>query len=446
MSEQALDLKRTWQIVRRHWLIVGAVAVVGLGGGCAYAVVRPPLLSSTALVRTASPQSAFSANNADTLVVVASSDPVLRLAVPDIHPRVSAQTLQNRLQIRSLTSGILSIRAQGRTAAQSRESANAVANGFVEYVTNPKSLSGSIRALVLQPASTATGRSLVASLALFGGIGLLLGALLGVIGVLAVSRRDRRLRQRDEIADSIGIPVLASVPVAHPTDAAGWVKLLTEYQPAVVDAWRLRGALDYLGVDDPGSIVVGQSEGISLAVISLRSDPGALALGPQLAVFAASLGISTHLIIGPQQDPEPTATLRAACAGMAATEAQWSQYLQVTVRDEDSSREQPAAALSVIITVVDERAPRVADRMRTTAAVLGVSAGVATAEDLARVAVSAADRGRRIGGILVANPDMNDQTTGRLPHLARSPARRTPTRLNGIPTETRQWMTQSERP
>ena len=46
---------------------------------------------------------------------------------------------------------------------------------------------------------------------------------------------------------------------------------------------------------------------LSLAVLSLSSDPDALALGPQLAVFAAAQGIPTSLVIGPQQDAAATA-------------------------------------------------------------------------------------------------------------------------------------------
>jgi capsular polysaccharide biosynthesis protein len=446
MSEQALDLKRSLQIVRRHWRVVSAIAVLGLAAGGAYAALNPPALSSTALVRIASPSSAYSANGAPTLVVIATSSPVLSLARPGIRPPVSEQTLQNELQVKSLTSGILSIRAQGRTAAQAVDTANAVAKGFVEYITSPKSLSGRTGALVLQPASTATGRPLAASVAIFGVIGLLLGAMLGAIGVLAVSRRDRRLRQRDEIADSIGIPVLASIPVGHPADAAGWVNLLTGYEPTAVDAWRLRSALDYLGVGDSDSVDMGRGETISLAILSLRSDPGALALGPQLAVFAASLGIRTHLMIGPQQDPDATATLRAACTGMAQAESRLSRYLQVTVMDQENAHDQSAAALTVILSVVDEKTPQLADWMRTTVAVLGVSAGAATADELARAAASAAGSGCQIAGILLADPDSTDHSTGRLPQLARPTTRRAPMHLTGIPTETRQWMTQTRQP
>jgi capsular polysaccharide biosynthesis protein len=448
MSEQALDLKRSLQIVRRHWLAVSIAAVVGLGGGGAYAALQTPTVSSTAQVRIASSGGSSgntAANSAATQVVIADSDPVLRRALPHIKPPVSQTKLQKLLDVRSPAPSIISIRAVGRTATEAERTANAVALAYTGYVNSPESLSGSLRAILFQPASTATGRPLAVSIAIFGVIGLLLGAILGAIGALAVSRRDRRLLLRDEIADSLGIPVLASIPVGHPSDAGGWVKLLTEYEPTAVDAWRLRGALHYLGLEDAGSVRVGHGEAVSLAVLSLRSDPGALALGPQLAVFAASLGIRTQLMVGPQQDPNATATLRAACSGMAAVKSRWSRFLQVTVRDEGSTRDLPTAALTVLVAVVDEESPRIVDRMRTHMAVLGVSAGAATAEDLARVAVSAADNGRQIAGILVADPDPADTTTGRAPQSTRTTARRAPTHLTGIPTETRQWMTQTRR-
>ena len=77
------------------------------------------------------------------------------------------------------------------------------------------------------------------------------------------------------------------------------------------------------------------------------------------------------------------------------------------------------------------------DSVRVTATMLGVTAGTATADQLARIAVSAAGDGREITGILVANPDSADQTTGRMPQLARPSHRRVPTRMTGITTEIR---------
>ena len=167
MSEQPLDLKRSSRLVRQHWRAVCAIAALGLVAGVVYTELKPPVLTSTALVRIASPQAAYSAGGATALVAIASSDPVLSLAQPHIQPLVTKQTLQNELAVNSPTPGILAIGAQGQTADQAKDTANAVAKAFVEYVTSPKSPSGSTGALMLQPASTATGRPLAVAIAHF---------------------------------------------------------------------------------------------------------------------------------------------------------------------------------------------------------------------------------------------------------------------------------------
>ena len=50
MSQQALDLRRSVQIVRRHRILVASAAVLGILAGGAYAKLNPPMLTSTALV------------------------------------------------------------------------------------------------------------------------------------------------------------------------------------------------------------------------------------------------------------------------------------------------------------------------------------------------------------------------------------------------------------
>jgi hypothetical protein len=95
------------------------------------------------------------------------------------------------------------------------------------------------------------------------------------------------------------------------------------------------------------------------------------------------------------------------------------------------------ATLAVVVAVVDGKNPQMPDTMHATSTVLGVSAGAATADQLARVAVNAASDGREITGILVADPDSADATTGRLPQLGRRGHRRMPTRMTGITTEIR---------
>jgi capsular polysaccharide biosynthesis protein len=426
MIQEPLDFKKALQLVRRRKIIVGVVAVLGLLAGAAFAVLRPPMLTSEAwVVLTPSTHG----GGIGTQVVIAGSDPVLTGALQSVHPPTSLRALQEKIQVQRRTATIIAISAQGKTAAQAQDTANAVAQSYVDYVGNRENLpDGPIQARILQPATTAIGTNQSSRVAGLSLLGALLGAVIAAVAVLAVSHRDRRLRERDEIADSIGVPVLASISVDHPSDAADWRKLLADYAPGAVDALRLRKALQYLGIGDLNPNSHKRGSGFSVAIISLSFDRRALALGPQMAVFAASRGIPTALVVGPQQDVNATATLRIACAAPAPAT---SSHLRVIVRDHDDTVGEPDATLTVVVAVVDGQAPLVADMIRTNATVLGVSAGVATAEQLARVAASAAVSGHDVTGVLVADPDPADATTGRLPQFSRPPRRKWPTRMTG---------------
>jgi capsular polysaccharide biosynthesis protein len=433
MSQQALDLRRSVQIVRRHRRIFAAIVVFGLLIGAAYAVLKPPVFTSSALVvlpaAAAQDEQVAAAGSGDTSdsyiatqVVIADSDSVLAGALPHVGAAVSLPSLQNDVQVKSLTGSILSISATGGTAERAEATANAVANSYIAYVSSASSPVGRVPATVLESATNATGEKLPEQIAIFGVLGALAGLLVGFVVSLAIGRGDRRLTERGAIANSIGAPVLASIPVSHPSDAASWAKLLAEYEPGVVNAWVLSQTLQQFGVAD------NDASGPSLTVLSLSCDPGALALGPQIAAFAASRGIPTALVIGPQQDVNTTATLRTACAAPLESVAQGRKPLQCVVCD-DADPGLTHAAFVVVVVVVDDKAPLVPDTVPTTTTVLGVSAGAATAEQLARAATAAAAGGREIFGILVANPDAGDQTTGRIPRLTPPPRRSQPTRV-----------------
>ena len=445
MSQQALDLRRSVQIVRRRKLLMGIMVALGLLVGGAYAVLHPPMVTSTALVvlpqsGQAEPNGAAAAANGvpdpytATQEVIAKSSPVLLGALPDIRPAMSISELRDAVQVGSLTPYVISVGVKGKAAADATANANAVAKSYIRYIGSASSPGGKVPAQLLQPATSATGSDPIKQIIIYALVGAICGALIGAIIALAISRSDRRLRERDEIADSIGVPVLASFPVDHPADPKGWTKLLEDYKPGALHALQLRRAIQQLEMA-AADVGVTSQNGWSVTVLSLSTDPRALALGPQLAIFAASQGIPTALVIGPQQDATVTATLRTACAAPPAS-SQRPMHLRVLVTDSDVEVPQDAE-LTVVVTVVDSRSPHVPDTIRTTAAVLGVSAGAATADQLARVAVSAASNGREITGILVADPDSDDATTGRMPQLGRRGQHKMPTRMNGIATETR---------
>lgn len=412
MSEQARDLRSAVRIAARRKIIVGIFVALGLLAGVGYAMLRKPMFVSSAVV-VVSP----SVRDSATQVVIADSTPVLEWALKNVDRGMPLGTLRSRLQVKSLTFNAFSISFLGTTAVQAESTANAIAASYVKYISSGKVPGPVVQAQVLERASRATSTSLPIRLATGGGTGFLLGLILGVIAALAVDRSDKRLRDRDQISESVGLPVLASIWVPHPSSAAGWSELLASYEPGAVEAWRLRKALQLLSLAD------GDVRGSCIGVLSLSCDRKALALGPQLAAFAASLGTPTALVIGPQQDAKITATLRSACAAQTSR----SGMLRLIVSDQADAGRLPGATLTIAVCVVDGDSPKVAQTMRTTTTVLGVSAGAVTAEQLARVASSAAEADRSIVGILVADPDQGDQTTGQIP-LARPAQRRMPTR------------------
>jgi capsular polysaccharide biosynthesis protein len=424
-----VDFRRFVQAIRQYKAVVALTVLLGVAAGIGYTLARPPLMTSSALVELPS------SKMIQTEVLIAKTPAVLVQALPKIHPAVTLAELQKRVQVSNVTSNVLQITGSGSSAGQAEGMANAVARSYLQYIDSASSPGGKVAGSMLEPASIATGKVLTTRI-LIGLLGLVIGLLVGAIIAVAISRSDRRLRERDDIADAVGIPVLASIPVRHPSDTAGWIKLLDSYEPEVVHAWSLRKALRQLGLTDFRGT---SSAGASLTVFTLSSDRGALALGPQLAAFAASLGIPTSLVIGPQQDHNVTATLVAACRLTATTPTGRRFNMKVIAGEEAEGARPLPAGLTVVVSVVDGRTPQVEPgTMRTTVSVLGVSSGKITAEQLARVAVSTAHDGRDIAAIVVADPDPTDITTGRLPQPARAARRRLPAHVTGITTETRQ--------
>jgi hypothetical protein len=309
--------------------------------------------------------------------------------------------------------------------------ANAVARSYVAYAGQQNnSAAGPVPAELFLPATSVSGSPLFWRLFYAAGAGVLFGLIVGLIAAMAAGRGRPRLRERDEIADSIGVPVAASIRVSHPVKAADWTQLLDAYEPEAGDAWRLGKLLRGLADADFAA-----GEGTSVAILSLAEDRKALALGPQLATFAARQGLPATLVLDSRADVKSAAALREACA--SAPDSCEPGRPKVAVLDPDEGA-LPASGLVIVAAVVDGRTPRVASTVRASATVLGVSSGAVSAQQLARVAASATGDGREITGILVADPDPDDPTTGRLPQLARLGLRRMPIRMTTAVSEIRQ--------
>ena len=138
VSEQALDLRTTLAVLRRHRGMLAGAAVVGLAAGLAYSILRPPEFTSTSLVLLPPPTVATagqsSTRDAATQVKIAQSDVVLGPAGASMEPKLTARQVANRISIGSPTNEIIQIRALGTAGDSAQRLSRAVADSYVTYV------------------------------------------------------------------------------------------------------------------------------------------------------------------------------------------------------------------------------------------------------------------------------------------------------------------------
>ena len=149
MSAQQLDVKKSWQAIRRQRLVVAAVAAVGLLGGVAYGVLEPPLHTATSLVVLPPPPATDAEKEAGTQsiatqVYIAESEPVLRSAGQNLAPALGVKTVRDRVNVTAVTTDVIRIDAKGTSAQQAMRLSNAVAQIYLVFVTTDQKLPGDL--------------------------------------------------------------------------------------------------------------------------------------------------------------------------------------------------------------------------------------------------------------------------------------------------------------
>lgn len=258
---------------------------------------------------------------------------------------------------------------------------------------------------VLQRAAGATPPS-VGSLAVPLVIGLVAGALVGSLIVLARQRRHPKVWTRDGLAEALGAPVVLSLGVQARHSPGSWIDLLEHHQPDLLEQWSVRKALRELGA-------VG-GERRSLVVLVFEDDAAAAAQIAQVAVTAASSGLPTALSVV-SANRTGAVPLRAVCARFAREDR--TPRDDLTLYDGPPPEDAPLGELFVTMVAVDDENPSdslVSPRPAgTTVTVAAVSTGFASAGKLARLGVAAADGDSPVKAVFVANPDPGDETVGR---------------------------------
>src|ERR1700678_1550195 len=183
MSQSAPDLRSSRKTFRRNGILVGAAVTASLLAGIVTAAFSPAMVTSTALV--ALPVTTLNSAGAAT---IANSAPVLAGALPALAPGTSLATVQNEVQVKSLTPYVLSVSARAGTAAQAEATANAVAESYLGYAGSAGDPAGHTPAIILQSATSASGGAGLIRLLVGAMLGLVSGVLIGVVAALAKRR------------------------------------------------------------------------------------------------------------------------------------------------------------------------------------------------------------------------------------------------------------------
>ena len=147
MTEQIIDLRSTWAILRRRAGVLVLAGAVGAAAGGAVVYLHPPAYSSTSLVLLPPPpQGAASAgaHTIDTQVQIASSEAVLGPAGVAVKPGLTAAQVGDRVDVEAKTSDVIQITATGATPKQAETLSQAVAEAEVSYLEEAASTLGVI--------------------------------------------------------------------------------------------------------------------------------------------------------------------------------------------------------------------------------------------------------------------------------------------------------------
>ncbi len=253
---------------------------------------------------------------------------------------------------------------------------------------------------VLEPATTASNEAVSAAVRDLG-IGALVGLIIAVAVIIIRDSRDRRLRRRDDIARAISVPALASLATPQPQSATEWLEFIAQFEPYADERWGLHRVLRLATGADGGGHV-------RLRIETLPEDRAAVAIAPAFAAFAASAGVRT--ILAAVGNDASNSLLRDACRMGAAARQPVRPNLWTTAQPSAAETKRHRARLTVEAAVGGDPRPENANAA-SFITIFAVSAGVATPE---RLMTAAVDASKPFAGVIVANPDADDPSPGRI--------------------------------
>ncbi len=282
-----MELSDYLRVLRRFWVSIAALLLVGLlGGAVASLVATPTYTSSTKLFLTVQSAdtagdlaqgSTYTERQVRSFAEVATAPIVLQPVIDKLGLGLTPAELAKRVEVSVPTNtATMDIAVVDTDPQRATDTAAGIAEGLVGAVSSlaPKNSAGqaTVQANIITPATIPTART-SPRVAMNLALGLLVGALVGV--GQAVLRRvlDTKVRTAEDVAQVTDVPVVGAFAFDADAPQHPLVVLTDPHTPRAEDFRRLRTNLQFLGVGSAGRTIAISScvagEGKSTTTINL---------------------------------------------------------------------------------------------------------------------------------------------------------------------------------
>ncbi len=241
-----MELRRYWQILWQYWLVVGILTLVGVVAALLYYTSNPPTYQATAIVNVTqqpAPGDLYSniySNQASDYA----TDELVRIIPGNLFMgAVSTQLKEGNINFApGELKGMITLEAKNRTititASNSDQNAalklaqtiaNTLQNSVADYLQPRQVL---VKVVDFPSQSNLSGGRTV----LLAVIRVLAGLLAGVALAFLLAYLDNSIRNKNELEELLGVPVMGLIPVAGKLEASHAVQTIQPREDTIINA------------------------------------------------------------------------------------------------------------------------------------------------------------------------------------------------------------------